>query len=274
MKKLFLQVALLFTMILFVQSLNSPGNNVDNNTKEIEPEMDLFLLIGQSNMAGRGELDSIKLDLRGIYILNKENEWEQASEPIHFDKSVAGACLATTFAIDVKNKSGKEIGLIPCAIGGTSIDLWMPDVIDPVTKVMPYNQTVQRVKKALESGTLRGILWHQGESDSSNGRYLNYADMFNTLLKNLSKDLSLNTDSIPVIVGELGRFFSSQQHHKEAVYIDSVLHQIAKKKNIYCISSYGLIHKGDSTHFDTKSLRELGKRYAEGYQIVLHRLQN
>jgi len=271
MNKYYLHAILLFLITLFSQYLCSQEDNIINQYKK-DPGMDLFLLIGQSNMAGRGEPDSVKLDMDGIYVINKYNQWEKAKEPIHYDKPVAGTCLATTFAIDVKNKTGKKIGLIPCAIGGTSIDVWMPDVIDPVTKVMPYNQTVERTKKALDSGSLKGILWHQGEADSGNGRYLTYADKFDTLLKNLSQDLGLNIDSIPVIIGELGPFYSSQPRNKEALCIDSVLNQMAGK-NIYCVSSKGLTHKGDYTHFDTASLRELGKRYAEAYFIILKRMK-
>lgn len=270
MKNFHLKAALLCIIASFTLCLSSQ----ESKTEKKDVGMDLFLLIGQSNMAGRGQLDSEKIDLEGVYVINKNNEWVNAKDPIHYDKAVAGTGLAATFAIDVKNKSERKIGLIPCAIGGTSIDLWAPDIVDPVTKMMPYNQTVERAKKALQSGQLKGILWHQGESDSGNGRYVNYGDRFDVLLKNLSEDLSFNLDSIPVIVGELGPFFSSQARNKEAICIDSILHQKATAINIYCVSSQGLTHKGDSTHFDTPSLRELGKRYAKGYQIVLDRLRN
>lgn len=263
MKKFCLLAGLLFTIVLFVQCA-SP--------KEKEEGMDLYLLIGQSNMAGRGVLDSAMLDLSNIYVINKENQWVDAKEPIHYDKSVAGTSLAASFAIIVRDNSGKKIGLIPCAIGGTSIDVWMPDVVDPVTKIMPYNTTIARTKEALKSGQLKGILWHQGESDSKDERYLNYSAKFDSLFNNLSKDLAINIDTIPVIVGEIGTFFSSQPQNKEALCIDSILHEKAKRKNIYCVSSEELTDKGDSTHFDTESYRELGVRYAKAYEIVKQRL--
>lgn len=263
MKKQYLFITILFTLFVYGCRTTHLTN------KDISDEMDLFLLIGQSNMAGRGVLDSTQLNLSGIYVLNKDNEWVEAMEPIHYDKPVAGAGLAASFAIDIKKQTERKIGLIPCAIGGTSINLWQPNVIDPVTGIKPYNQTIEKANIALERGILKGILWHQGEGDSGQNGYLSYEKKFDSLLMNISKDLNIDVNSIPILVGELGPFFTSQAKHKEAYRIDSVLHQIANKhKNIYCVSSEGLTHKGDSTHFDTESLRILGQRYAKGYKLL------
>ena len=239
-----------------------------------QEDMDLFLLIGQSNMAGRGELKAQDFQLDSIYMLNKNNLWVPASEPIHFDKSVAGAGLSASFAQAVR-KPGRKIGLIPCAVGGTSISVWKPDAVDSVTRHTPYNDAVRRAKVALKSGKLKGILWHQGESNSGRGEYKTYEENFEKLLSDLARDLSLNIDKIPVITGELGYFFVTKPPltNNEGMYINSVLHRLAQKKiNRYCVSAAGLNHKGDSTHFDTPSLREFGRRYAEAYQIVRNRL--
>ena len=90
--------------------------------------MDLYLLIGQSNMAGRGVLtDSNRISADGIFKLDAAGEWQAAEEPIHFDKpSVAGAGLAASFARAMADRrKGVPIGLIPCAVGGTSINRWV-----------------------------------------------------------------------------------------------------------------------------------------------------
>ena len=91
-------------------------------------DMDLYLLIGQSNMAGRGVLtDSNRVSADGIFKLDAAGEWQVAEEPIHFDKpTIAGAGLAASFARAMADRrTGVPIGLIPCAVGGTSINRWV-----------------------------------------------------------------------------------------------------------------------------------------------------
>ena len=91
-------------------------------------DMDLYLLIGQSNMAGRGVLtDSNRVSSDGIFKLDAAGEWQRAEEPIHFDKpDIAGAGLAASFARFMADRQpGVTIGLIPCAVGGTAIDRWV-----------------------------------------------------------------------------------------------------------------------------------------------------
>lgn len=235
-----------------------------------QTDMDIFILMGQSNMAGRGNPDEQQLNLDSVYMLDKNGHWIPASEPIHFDKSVAGTGLAASFAVEVR-ESGRKIGLVPCAVGGTPIESWMPNVVDKATGYTVYNDAVNRIKTALKSGRLKGILWHQGESNSSKGGYKTYEDNFEKLLANLERDLSINIDTVPLITGELGSFFITKEPMKEneGLIINSIQHHLAQKKiNRYCVSAAGLNHKGDETHFDTPSLRELGKRYAEGYKTV------
>ena len=83
-------------------------------------------------------------------------------------------------------------------------------------------------------------------------------------MENLHHDLGITPGSIPVIVGELGIFPHEGNHHEGRRKINEVLHELACRHSyIICVSSAGLNHVGDYTHFDTASLRELGRRYAE-----------
>ena len=121
----------------------------------------LYLLIGQSNMAGRGKIElQDKVAVPRVLMLNKANEWVSAVDPISFDKSIAGVSLGRTFGIEMA-KANKEvkIGLLPCAVGGTPIRRWQQngDL---------YKAALKRAKIAQKGGVIRGILWHQGESDS------------------------------------------------------------------------------------------------------------
>ena len=95
---------------------------------DAQGNMDLYLLIGQSNMAGRGVLTySNRVSADGIFKLDADGEWQAAEEPIHFDKpSIAGAGIAASFARAMADRRrGVPIGLIPCAVGGTSINRWV-----------------------------------------------------------------------------------------------------------------------------------------------------
>ena len=126
-------------------------------------EMDVYLLMGQSNMAGRGALAAEdRAAPEGIVKLDASGKWVPASEPIHFDKPVAGAGLAASFAKRVA-RPGVAVGLVPCAVGGTPLARWMPGAD-------LYKAAVARAKIAQKSGTIRAILWHQGEGDCAEGK--------------------------------------------------------------------------------------------------------
>ena len=154
----------IFLLLLSV-NLISHGQVTFSNTKKY----DLYLLIGQSNMAGRGEIseeDEIPLD--SVYYLNEQLIWMKAADPIHFDKPSAGLGLAKSFGEEIrKNYPDKLIGLIPCAVGGTSISNWQPGVMHQQTISYPWDNMKERLAYALQFGELKGILWHQGEEDSN-----------------------------------------------------------------------------------------------------------
>ena len=99
----------------------------------------LFLLVGQSNMAGRGVVTPAdqKEDPR-VLTLNKEGAWVPAVDPIHFDKTSAGVGLGRTFGITLAGATpGVTIGLIPCAVGGSPIDSWRPGAFYQATRFEP-----------------------------------------------------------------------------------------------------------------------------------------
>lgn len=234
--------------------------------KQDEEPMDLYLLIGQSNMAGRGIVDSLSnVKNPNILMLDKENNWVVATDPLHFDKKVAGVGPGLSFAqVMLGASKGKKIGLIPCAVGGTSIAKWRPGGYDKVTNTHPYDDAILRARIAMKSGTLKGILWHQGEGDSGRPEYVTYPQRFDELLDSLGKDLNIPIHSMPVVIGQIGRYYIEKYPHGYSVQFNELLMKMAAERpNVLCVSSEGLTHIGDTTHFDTKSSRELGKRYAE-----------
>ena len=122
----------------------------------------LFLLAGQSNMAGRAKLeDSAKTPIPHILAMNRDLKWQPATDPLHWDKARAAGGMGRPFAEAVlKNSEDIEVGLIPAAFGGTSIRQWSSDSD-------LYQTAIKRTKIAMKDGTLKAILWHQGEADSN-----------------------------------------------------------------------------------------------------------
>ena len=214
--------------------------------------MDLYLLIGQSNMAGRGVLtDSNRISADGIFKLDADGEWQAAEEPIHFDKpSVAGAGLAASFARTMADRrKGVTVGLIPCAVGGTSIYRW-------VESGDLWSNAVARTRIALRSGTLKGILWHQGEGDCS----ATSAPAWGAKLEGMIVSFRREFGSVPFVAGELGRYLDNTGWR----VINAHLHALeGKVPNYRVVSSEGLTPNSDNVHFNTESLREFGLRYAE-----------
>src|SRR4051794_15628276 len=91
--------------------------------------LDLFLLIGQSNMAGRGVIGpEDRALLPGIWVQMKDLSWKPAVDPLHYDKpDIAGVGLGRSFARALTaDRPGASIGLIPAAFGGSALDEWKP----------------------------------------------------------------------------------------------------------------------------------------------------
>lgn len=252
MKYLFAFVVLLCSLKTTAQIPNFKGKKVD-----------LYLLVGQSNMAGRGKVEETdRTPHPRIWMLNKENQWVPAISPLHFDKpDVVGVGPGLAFAHRMAEAdTSVVIGLIPAAVGGSAIDSWKPEGYHAQTKSYPYDEALRRAKAALPSGKLKGILWHQGESDSKPELVAGYTQKLITLIGRFRKELSAR--KVPFVVGTLGDFFVNRI--PEAKDINEQLRLLPKKvKRTACVEATGLTDTGDKTHFDTSSARELGRRYAE-----------
>jgi len=226
----------------------------------------LFLLVGQSNMAGRGEVAAQDTTPHSrLLMLDKAGKWVPAIDPMHFDKSAAGVGLGKTFGQIVANANPNlTIGVIPCAVGGSPIDAWKPGEFYAPTKSHPWDDSMERAAIALKSGKLAGILWHQGESDSNRNLSEEYEAKLHDLIKRFRE--KLQTPNVPFIVGQMGKFADApwDEFHEK---VDAVHQSLpAKVSNTAFVISAGLQHKGDKVHFDAASYRELGRRYEEAFQ--------
>lgn len=228
----------------------------------------IFLLVGQSNMAGRAPLTEVDrvADPR-VLVLNRLDQWYSQGEPLHYDKPKAvGVGPGFTFAKLLADKRpGVTIGLIPCAFGGTSVGQW-----DPMSKELLYppddlyNNAIRRAKIAMASGTLAGILWHQGESDAGKGAD-SYAARLAKLVVQFRKDL--DAPDVPFIIGEIGYYNYATHPFAETVNRQiNTLPTLVSKSAV--ASAEGLKEKGDHLHFDNASQKELGRRFFEAFQKV------
>lgn len=219
--------------------------------------MQIFLLIGQSNMAGRGSVEAEdKVPHPRVFMLTKELAWVPAVDPLHFDKPERiGTGLGKTFgAIVADARPSASIGLVPAAFGGSALDEWMPG--SPL-----YVNAVTRVKVALQHGQLAGILWHQGENDRASDRAATYAGRFKMFIAQLRADLG--AADVPVIVGEIGRFCPNEGP------VNAAIRQLpGLVPHCALVSTEGLAGRPEEPevlHFETAAFRELGRRYAKAW---------
>jgi len=252
----------LFIILIFLSAHSERNESGKPAIPLSNEDLHLYLLMGQSNMAGRGEIEAIETlaDPR-VFMLDKEMKWVPAKDPMHFDKPAAGVGLGLTFGKIMANDDPTiRIGLIPTAVGGSSINAWFKDSLHHQTNTYPYNDMIRRAKAAMKEGTLKGILWHQGESDSNTKEGIaDYPEKFHAMVDSLKADLGIT--SIPIVIGEIGHFIYSKSPLAEN--LNEMLAQISSQDDcLGLVRSFGLQHKGDSTHFNTDSYHELGKRYA------------
>ncbi|MGC4007478.1 MAG: sialate O-acetylesterase [Pirellulales bacterium] len=121
---------------------------------------------------------------------------------------------------------------------------------------------LKRTKPALEVGTLKGILWHQGESDSNEKLAPTYEAKLHVLVKAFRKEL--NTDA-PFVIGQLGRFDAVPWNESRKT-VDRAHRELEKHfSKIAFVPSEGLKAQSDNVHFGSASYREFGKRYAAAY---------
>lgn len=217
----------------------------------------LYLLIGQSNMAGRGKVQPEDQQPHPrVLMLNKQNQWAPATDPVHFDKTIAGVGLCSTFARAMAEADPSiTIGLIPCAVGGTPLSRWEKEGD-------LHKRAMERAKIAMQDGVLRGALWHQGESDSGKEETANsYAARLAGMIATVRAELG--DEKLPLVVGELGRFFLEKSDRPHVKTVNDALLAVAEKSpNTACASSEGLTDKGDKVHFSREGYHEFGRRYA------------
>lgn len=225
-----------------------------------------FLIIGQSNMAGRGCIaDADPLNVNGgkLKVL-RNGRWQVMYRPINLDSVDSGSCLAESFAKAYSDDHPDVyVGIIPAADGGTTLDQWQAGGL-------LFDHAVGITKLALRTSYLKGILWHQGESDCREDRYPLYLEKLTKFANAIRREL--HAENVPFLVGGLGDYLSECHIHpwlRNYTHINEALIQFAHQtpKSVF-ISAQGLTSNPDKLHFDHRSLQEFGLRYYAAFRSV------
>jgi hypothetical protein len=264
-KIILLLVAILFTTKVFSQ----------------DPNFHIYLCFGQSNMEGQGEIreqdktvDSRFKVMQALDCpdLGTKGKWRVAVPPLCQCSSgltpvdYFGRTMIATLPKKVK------VGVINVAIGGCDIRLfdknlykefddtytesWFVDKIKAY-KGNPYEYLIDLAKLAQKDGIIKGILLHQGETNTGDTLWPSYVK---TIYDNIITDLSLNPDSVPLLAGEV--VHEDQQGVCASMNpIIAILPDVLP--NSYVISSRGCKAKEDNVHFNSEGYQKLGIRYAK-----------
>lgn len=264
---------LAFFVLVLCLSFSSNGQaphaenfpKIEGSPKQLPPKSKVwvFILAGQSNMAGRGIVepqDTIPNDR--ILTINKENKIIYAKEPLHFYEPIrTGLDCGMAFAKELLQKVPQDVSilLVPTAVGGSSTFQWMGDSLYRGVKLMTNFK--HRVEFALKHGTAKGLLWHQGESDTHPDRIPGYDQRIETLFNTMRKVAKNKT--LPVLIGELGTFSNDKHNWTQ---INQAIHRYAERDpNAHVINTSDFTPMDDNIHFDGASQRLMGQRMAAAF---------
>ncbi|NLP01070.1 MAG: carbohydrate-binding protein [Fibrobacter sp.] len=253
-----------------------------------DPNFHIYLCFGQSNMEGNGAIEAqdrtVDSRFKVMAAVNCSNsgrqmgKWYTATPPLC--RCNTGLTPADYFGRTLLDSlpSNITIGVINVAVGGCKIELfdkatyqayissitedWLKNYIREYDN-NPYGRLIDMAKLAQKDGVIKGILLHQGESNTNDKQW---PSKVRTIYNNIINDLGLDASSVPILAGEVvgsaegGACGSHNNIIKELP--DSI-------PNAHVISSSGLPHKGDGLHFTSASYRELGRRYAQKMLTLL-----
>ncbi|XP_071691719.1 probable carbohydrate esterase At4g34215 [Rutidosis leptorrhynchoides] len=243
-------------------SSSVPKNDQSTTTTKKQ----IFILSGQSNMAGRGGVknkhwdrivpDDCKPDPSTIHRLNANLIWETAQEPLHADidtRKTCGVGPGMSFANGVKDYIVGVIDLVPCAVGGTAIKEWAKG-----EKL--YEDMIRRSKAAANSGgEIKAMIWYQGESDTSSKHVAeSYKSNMENLIRNVRSDLGL--PSLPIIQVAIASGTDAK-----LVEVVREAQKAIDLPNVVCVDAKGLELKEDNLHLTTTAQVQLGHMLADAY---------
>ena len=256
-----------------------------------DPNFHIYLAFGQSNMEGQGNIENQDktVDERFQILWSADNgscsgktkgQWAKATPPLaHCNNAKLGPTDYFGRTMVEKTDSQIKVGVVVVAVAGCSIKLFDKDnyksYISTATATQswmtgyinqyggnPYGRLIEMAKKAQEDGVIKGIIFHQGETDAGDG---NWPSAVKKVYDNIIKDLGLGSD-IPFLAGEVLRSGVSKGANNNIAKLPQ------QSKNFYVVSSEGFnqaLGDGQNVHFTAQEYRDFGKRYAEKMIEVL-----
>jgi sialate O-acetylesterase len=247
---------------------------------------DLWVLAGQSNMEGVGDLADVELPHEQVHNFDLSDRWLVAEEPLHtlvsatdrvhwrlnaqkeperyegerLQKYIAerkkGAGLGLPFAVEMVRRTGVPIGLLACAHGGTSMDQWDPALKEKSGDSL-YGSMLRRFHAA--GGRVKGVLWYQGESDASPKAAPAFQQKFERLVAMIREDF--HQPELPFYYVQIGRHVNNSNQAEWNVVQDM------QRKAEMTIPRSGMapavdLSLDDGIHVSTPDLKRLGHRLA------------
>ncbi|RZB43674.1 putative carbohydrate esterase [Glycine soja] len=262
----------------FLLEAEAMETNTLPNQQTPKTKRQIFILSGQSNMAGRGGVirdannrkrwdGVVPPESRSdpsILRLSATLQWEPANEPLHVDIDSRKACgvgpgMVFANALLRRRVVVGELGLVPCAVGGTAMKEW-------ARGEELYENMVKRAKESVKerenSSEIKAVLWFQGESDAINEEdAAAYKVNMETLIHNVRQDLNL--PSLPIIQVALASGSDYIEKVREA-------QKAIDLPNVICVDAKGLQLMEDNLHLTTESQIQLGHKLAEAYLTHFH----
>jgi hypothetical protein len=247
-----------------------------------DPNFYVFLCLGQSNMEGFPGIEAqdktnVSPRFQVLATVNFPNldrtkgTWYPAVPPLC--RGSTGLCPADYFGrtLVAHLPANIRVGVVNVAVAGGKIELFDPDKFRSyaatapswMTNIInayggnPYAHLVEMGKQAQKDGVVKGILLHQGESNTNDREWPNKVK---GIYDHLIKDLNLKADEVPLLVGEL----VPADQKGACASMNSIIDELPKTiPTSHVVSSQGCTSRPDHLHFAPAGYRELGKRYGE-----------
>jgi hypothetical protein len=244
-----------------------------------DPNFYIFLAFGQSNMEGYPGIpqEDKTVDKRFQMLAavdfptlgRQKGNWYPAVPPLCRPNS--GLCPVDYFGrtLVAHLPENVRVGVVNVSVAGCKIELfdkdnyeaysrtaasWMTNIIREYNN-NPYGYLVEMGKRAQKDGVIKGILLHQGESNTGDRQW---PAKVKGIYDNLLKDLDLKAENVPLLAGEV----VNADQNGQCAGFNTILAELPKTvPTAHVISSKGCTAQSDRLHFNPAGYRELGKRY-------------
>ena len=225
---------------------------------------DLWVLAGQSNMQGYGDLVDVTTPDPRVTALEPDGKWVEAKEPLHWwlldPKSQKihpkGSGLGLSFAKLLVQRTNIPIGLLPCAVGGTTMAQWNPAKKNE-GRHSPYGSMLSQIKRA--GGRVKGLLWYQGESDCNEANWKAYPKVFAAFIAACRQDLG--QPDLPFYLVQLARYgVLNEAACKYWDFVQETQRRIPEQIPHTAVVAAVDLELDDVIHIGTDGQKRLGRR--------------